>query len=322
MPTIELRVLAGSQAGSMIPLAEGKFLIGREHDCHLRPNSELVSRHHCAFTVDAHTVRLRDLGSTNGTFVNDEAIRGMTMLKPGDRVRVGKVELLVVVDGQPEVSAEETIHASSDKDETLVTARPQKEESVTGDSTIDISTMAEAVAQLEDDTQYLAPAAAESDETTAEPPQPTPSDTQEFVAAVAEAPEGQPPEFAPNPWANAPQYPQPGGYPQYPGMPYGYGYPYPGVPQPPPGYGYPPQPMPGQPPMPAQEAEPPAEPKKASDMPEIRLPDPKETGAKAPAPPAAGGDQKAEGSGKSEEHVPTAAQSIINSYLNRKPKTE
>jgi pSer/pThr/pTyr-binding forkhead associated (FHA) protein len=71
-----LRVLSGRQNGAFIPLPVGKFLIGREEDCQLRPNSELVSRHHCVFTNDDFTLRLRDLGSTNGTFVNGERLRG------------------------------------------------------------------------------------------------------------------------------------------------------------------------------------------------------------------------------------------------------
>ena len=44
----KLKVVGGRHHGKIIPLATRKFLIGREQDCHLRPNSELVSRHHCA----------------------------------------------------------------------------------------------------------------------------------------------------------------------------------------------------------------------------------------------------------------------------------
>ena len=70
----ELKVIGGKQQGSVIPLTMKKFLIGREKDCHLRPNNDLISRHHCVLTVDEFTVRVRDLGSTNGTLVNSERI--------------------------------------------------------------------------------------------------------------------------------------------------------------------------------------------------------------------------------------------------------
>src|SRR6476620_11528042 len=97
MLQVDLKVLEGRQQGKLISLNVRQFLIGREQDCHLRPNSDLVSRHHCVFTVDDFTVRLRDLGSTNGTFVNDERLQGQVVLKAGDRVSVGKLSFEIVV---------------------------------------------------------------------------------------------------------------------------------------------------------------------------------------------------------------------------------
>jgi pSer/pThr/pTyr-binding forkhead associated (FHA) protein len=53
----------------------------------------LVSRFHCRFTVsDDGTLQVEDLESTNGTFVNDERVTRLA-LKPGDRVRAGRIEL-------------------------------------------------------------------------------------------------------------------------------------------------------------------------------------------------------------------------------------
>lgn len=330
MPVIELRVLNGSQGGSTIPLKEGKFLIGREHDCQLRPNSELVSRHHCAFTVDSFSVRLRDLGSTNGTFVNGERIRSTTVLKPGDRVLVGKLDLQVVIDGQPAAIPEETLHAQ--KDETIVTGRkpaatpaPVPE----GDSGFDFSTLSEAVSQLEDETSVKAPLPAPA-ATVVGTMMVEPAPAPELAPAVATLPDpnavvpavppGYPPQYAPNPWMQAPQYPYPPAYPQYPGMPpYGYAYPYPGMPMPqmpmqplPPGYAHP-----AAPPQAAPVEEAPAE--EAAKFPDFRLPDPATTGAKAPPPPA---PPKPEEAGKPKAHIPSAAQDIINSYLNRRPNTK
>jgi pSer/pThr/pTyr-binding forkhead associated (FHA) protein len=55
----------------------------------------LVSRFHCRFTVSADGVlEVEDLKSTNGTFVNDERVTRLA-LKPGDRVRAGRMELAV-----------------------------------------------------------------------------------------------------------------------------------------------------------------------------------------------------------------------------------
>jgi len=93
----ELKVLEGKHQGKAISLNVKQFLVGREPDCHLRPNSEMVSRHHCVFLVDDYTVRVRDLGSTNGTYVNGERIQGQVVLKPGDRVEIGKLSFELVV---------------------------------------------------------------------------------------------------------------------------------------------------------------------------------------------------------------------------------
>ena len=55
----------------------------------------LVSRFHCRFTVTPDGgLELEDLNSTNGTFVNDQRVKRLA-LKPGDRVRTGRAELVV-----------------------------------------------------------------------------------------------------------------------------------------------------------------------------------------------------------------------------------
>ncbi|MFO0918300.1 MAG: FHA domain-containing protein [Planctomycetaceae bacterium] len=97
MLNAELKIRSGKYQGKSIPLTTKRFLVGREQDCQLRPNSELVSRHHCVFLVDNYAVRLRDLGSTNGTRLNGQLVRGEVVLKPGDQITIGRlvVELLV-----------------------------------------------------------------------------------------------------------------------------------------------------------------------------------------------------------------------------------
>jgi pSer/pThr/pTyr-binding forkhead associated (FHA) protein len=75
-----------------ISLARPEFVIGRAEDCHLQLPSRFVSRHHCELIVDErdHRVRVRDLGSQNGTFVN-EAIVDECDLKDGDRLRIAGI---------------------------------------------------------------------------------------------------------------------------------------------------------------------------------------------------------------------------------------
>ena len=71
---VQLVVVRGKPEGKVIPLVGPNFKIGRGETCHLRPNSEQVSREHAEFTIDADAVIVRDLGSRNGTLVNGKAL--------------------------------------------------------------------------------------------------------------------------------------------------------------------------------------------------------------------------------------------------------
>src|ERR1700689_978563 len=55
-------------------MPQGKLLIGREKDCQLRLDSNSVSAHHCVLLLDEYALRIRDLGSKNGTLVNGNRI--------------------------------------------------------------------------------------------------------------------------------------------------------------------------------------------------------------------------------------------------------
>lgn len=95
---VKLKVVSGSHAGKEIKIPLAKFFIGRGEDCHLRPQSDLISRHHCAIIIENGTVIIRDLKSRNGTIVNGEKIVGDCALKLGDTVKVGPLEFTVFID--------------------------------------------------------------------------------------------------------------------------------------------------------------------------------------------------------------------------------
>jgi pSer/pThr/pTyr-binding forkhead associated (FHA) protein len=93
-----LKVLIGDAVGETIEVPQGKYLIGREADCQLRRQSAFMSRHHCALLLDEYTLRLRDLGSKNGTFVNGRRIAGgEAILLDGDLVAVGEITFEVIL---------------------------------------------------------------------------------------------------------------------------------------------------------------------------------------------------------------------------------
>lgn len=89
---VKLIVLVGSAKGREIPLPGSQFIIGRAPNCHLRPHSELVSKLHCAIGRKAGRVLVRDLKSSNKTYINDEAIKGVVFVNDGDVLGVGPLK--------------------------------------------------------------------------------------------------------------------------------------------------------------------------------------------------------------------------------------
>lgn len=99
---IRLKVIGGKNDGKEIPIQVAEFLIGRGEEANLRPASDLVSRKHCTISSKQGKALLIDHGSRNGTFLNGEAVKGENELKPGDRLRVGRLVFEVLIDvGQP-----------------------------------------------------------------------------------------------------------------------------------------------------------------------------------------------------------------------------
>jgi pSer/pThr/pTyr-binding forkhead associated (FHA) protein len=98
---VKLVVVQGKPEGKEIPLRTQKFLIGRGTECHLRPNSELISRHHCLLIIGESGVTLRDLGSTNGTLVNGERAEGDVAILHEDLIQVGPLGFRLVMEPVP-----------------------------------------------------------------------------------------------------------------------------------------------------------------------------------------------------------------------------
>jgi len=95
---LKLKVLQGASANQEITVPVAKFLIGRGEDCHLRPKSPAISRHHCAILTANGQASVKDLGSKNGTFVNEEKIEGLTIIQSGDVLAFGPLTFEVVID--------------------------------------------------------------------------------------------------------------------------------------------------------------------------------------------------------------------------------
>ena len=75
-------------------------VIGRREDCDLRIPLSDVSRKHCRMIVNGQTIKVEDLGSSNGTYINGERIQ-QAELSAGDTLQVGPVVFVVQMDGFP-----------------------------------------------------------------------------------------------------------------------------------------------------------------------------------------------------------------------------
>lgn len=73
----------------------GTLDIGRASGCHIRPNDTYVSQMHARITNRNGSWTVEDLGSTNGTYLNQRKVTVPTELSAGDRIRVGKTILEV-----------------------------------------------------------------------------------------------------------------------------------------------------------------------------------------------------------------------------------
>jgi pSer/pThr/pTyr-binding forkhead associated (FHA) protein len=107
----QLVILRGRSEAKVHRLGAGVTVAGRQEGCQLQVKSSQVSRKHCEFFEDDGVVQVKDLGSSNGTFVNGEKVEGQRALKPGDEVFFGgiKFRLELASDGaRPQDTAPRT----------------------------------------------------------------------------------------------------------------------------------------------------------------------------------------------------------------------
>jgi pSer/pThr/pTyr-binding forkhead associated (FHA) protein len=94
----------GKARGQSIPITLPQFLIGRDKECQLRPASPMISKRHCALLLKGGKAFVRDFGSTNGTWVNDDPVKGERQLNNEDVLKVGPLQFRVVLEATPPVN--------------------------------------------------------------------------------------------------------------------------------------------------------------------------------------------------------------------------
>jgi hypothetical protein len=96
---INLTIRTGSQAGMEFPVDRPSVRIGRGSGNDIVLQDSQSSRHHAEISRQGDQFFIRDLGSTNGTFVNGQRITAPHPLNPGDQVRIGETTFACQVAG-------------------------------------------------------------------------------------------------------------------------------------------------------------------------------------------------------------------------------
>jgi len=90
-PRLQVERVPGHEMGSAYEIPNQGATLGRG-DVEIRLDDPFASAHHARISREGHVVVIEDLGSTNGTYLNEEPLNGPQPLHPGDRIRIGDCE--------------------------------------------------------------------------------------------------------------------------------------------------------------------------------------------------------------------------------------
>jgi pSer/pThr/pTyr-binding forkhead associated (FHA) protein len=133
-----LTVIKGFNKGEVFPLEADEVVIGRGEENGIVLNIAEVSRAHAVLSKAEEGYMIKDLGSTNGTFVDKKKVGNKYLLKPGDTIMLGDA---IYMTYSADIDPEETLVAPrsdifEDGDVTAVTAVPVPSPEVTAPPTI------------------------------------------------------------------------------------------------------------------------------------------------------------------------------------------
>jgi two-component system cell cycle response regulator len=99
-----LIIMGGDLNGMIFDLKEGVTTIGRNAENNIALDFQGVSRNHFSITLNSKTnqVILKDLGSSNGTFLNNQKVETATFLRRADIIKIGNIALKFLPTGDPE----------------------------------------------------------------------------------------------------------------------------------------------------------------------------------------------------------------------------
>ncbi len=105
-----LVVIYGLDLGRKYDLNKDSMVVGRSSKADIQVDQESISRNHAKVVTQKDHVMIRDLGSTNGTYVNDEQITSEYQLRNGDMVKIGRTIFKFIAGGNIEAAYHDEIY--------------------------------------------------------------------------------------------------------------------------------------------------------------------------------------------------------------------
>ncbi len=97
LPKFLLRGVSGAVFGKVFPVT-GPVVIGRAAECDISVPADEMSRRHAMVKPTADGLAVEDLGSANGTYINNKRVQ-QGFLKPGEELRLDAVRFMLVAPG-------------------------------------------------------------------------------------------------------------------------------------------------------------------------------------------------------------------------------
>ncbi len=105
-----LVVIHGEDLGRKFDLLPQETLIGRSSKCDIQIEQDSVSRNHAKVRSDGTRILVEDLGSTNGTLINDERIDAAVRLRNGDFIKIGRTIFKFIASNNIEAAYHDEIY--------------------------------------------------------------------------------------------------------------------------------------------------------------------------------------------------------------------
>ena len=141
--TWKIQAITGELTGQEISI-DRDMLVGRHQTADILLQQSEISRKHAAFLLKEHALWLQDLGSSNGTYVNDVQIAAETLLKQGDIVQFASLKFSVFEPAKALEDVVESVEAATLGAAVVETPISQPSEAVAASETAQAEVSADA----------------------------------------------------------------------------------------------------------------------------------------------------------------------------------